>query len=289
MSDEYKRIPEYDLGRLRARRRKLLDHTLDLVGLPIEGDVLAQLVRRTKQLLRIKEEIIIRETLLPFMEQDFAMLVRDKLILTLAGGYTTLKSGEPIRPFCGLPRPEWAPVEIDEVRFGRVSKGRTFAEMTALVMAGSAVGQSLKKQLPMKFVTTGLARRLAWPLRDPRPVHSELTGMTFMAQLFQDDRQRLDIKEFVCVPHQVRHNKDLRKRRQEPCVRHYRQRCHTCPIGHTSCYRGTHRTTWIFKPCKSCKREQAPFDPWKPQAAVCIACSTKMARAHWSRERRAMA
>jgi hypothetical protein len=289
MSDEYRRIPEYDLGRLRARRRKFLDNTLDFVGLTLEGVVFDALVRKTKRLFQIKDERVIRETLLPYVGQDFATLTRDQLALTVVGGYATMRSGEPIRPFYGLAEPEWAPVEIDEVCYGHVHKGRTFANMTVLVMAGTAVGQMLRKQLPMRFVTTGLARRLAWPLRDPRPVHNELVGMSFMAQLVQDDRQRLDIKEFICVPHQVKYNRKIRQRRQEPCVRHYRQRCHTCPVGHTSCCRGTHRHTWVFKPCKVCKREKAPFDPWKSRATVCISCSTKTARAHWSRERKGMA
>lgn len=289
---ERKKIVTYSRGRIMQYRRKIRYELLDGHSLYVtldEGNF-NTLVKGAMKLLKIplKHEMALRETLLEFVGQEVNDRVGDRIALKLAGGLSLIKKGKPIRKFHGVTQPMWAPVEISEVRFGRIDrrKGTLFAKMLATVMAGPAVGTEITKLLPMKFIVSVLARELAWTFKDPRPAHNELVRMWFNAELAQHERYGLDIANFKCAPHHVRFNKKLKTERRDPCLRHYKLQCHKCPLGYVDCMRGTHRYTWLFKSCPECGREKAPYDPEQPSVRGCLSCQSKKTRAFWALARR---
>lgn len=287
------RIVDNDLGRIQKRRRavryKLLDGQSMYVTLDDGNfDLLVEGAMKTLKIPK-KSELAVRESLIEFAGQSVNERIGDRIALKLAGGFAMLKKGEPVRKFHGLAKPIWAPVEISELRFGRYDRRRhrLYADLLATVTAGPAVGVEIKKRLPMKFVVSVLSRKLCWSLRDPRPAHNELVRMWFNAELIQDPRYGLDIDNFECLPQHKRHNRQLRADRREPCIRRYSFQCHKCPIGYADCQRGTHRYTWLLRSCPECGAEKAPYDPERPDAKVCLSCSSKKARAFWALARRA--
>jgi len=291
MSSEMPRIPDFALSRIDIRRRKIQNDVLiarHFYNRILDDEAFTELVALCRKELKLKKihELVLRETLLPFANQEVTERVAEVIALKLAGGYYALREGRPITPYSGVVGPTWMPVEISSVRYGRISARGThlLADVTTLVMAGAAVGQTIKQEMPMRFVTTLFASQLGWPRFDRRPNHAELTKMWFMA-LVISDRQDDELVQYECVSHQLKYNKALRRRRMEPCVRGYRVRCHLCPVGYTMCPRGTHRCSWITKPCFGCKQD-ALFDPEEPSKRLCLSCRTKKARHHWARERK---
>jgi len=287
------RVSTNDLGRILKRRRAIRYELLDgqSMYVTLDNGNFDLLVEGAMKVLKIskKHELAVRESLIEFVGQGIDDRIGDRIALKLAGGYSMIRKGEPVRKFHGLQQPMWAPVEISELRFGRIDyrKHRLFADMLATVTAGPAVGVEVRKSLPMKFIVSVLSKKLCWSLRDPRPAHSELVRMWFNAELNQDPRYGLDIANFECLPQHMRHNKKLRAERREPCLRGYTFQCHSCPIGYVECPRGTHRYTWLLRSCPECHSEKAPFDPERPDAKVCLSCRSKKARSFWTLARRA--
>jgi hypothetical protein len=287
-----KRIIDNDLGRIQKRRVKIINDVFWEHGYYdqiLTQDTFTQLVKDIVRITKLPHgaEEALATTLLEFSDRELTQRLGDLIALKVSGGFHTLKSFKPIAPFSGLADKQWAPVEIAELRYGFVKRNKTYARMRAIVMAGSAVGYELRKVLSMKFVTTIMARELAWGRRDPRPAHSELVQMWFLAELTPTDKGT-DIGDFKCAPQHKKHNKGLRRIRSNPCIRHLNHKCHACPLGYHDCWRGTHRYTWIFRTCKRCKKEKAAFDPERPNADVCLACQSQSTRAFWARERRGM-
>jgi len=284
-------IPDFDLLRIDARRRKVYDalRAHSMYYQILDQVTYAHLIVVVRRALRLKviHDPILRESLMEFAGLELTERVGDMLALKLAGAFNQLKKGKPIKPFAGLKEGEWAPVEIAEMRFGRVHNNKLFIDMTTLVMAGTAVGQELCQRLPGKFMATVLAQELGWPKYRIHPTHSELVQLWFTGLLALGDKGQLQIFEFKCMPHQQRYNKSLRAGRNTPCIRDYRQQCRTCPIGYAECHRGTHRYTWIRKDCKRCKTFTI-FDPSEPGETVCLLCRAKTARTVWAQERRSL-
>ena len=286
------RIPDFDLLRIDARRRKVYDalRSHSMYYQMLDQDTYAHLIVVVRRALRLKviHDSVLRESLMEFAGLELTERVGDMLSVKLAGAFNQVKKGKPIKPFAGIVEGgEWAPVEIAEMRFGRVRNDKLSIDMTALVVAGTAVGQELRQRLPGRFAATVLARELGWPKYRAYPTHSELVRTWFTGLLVLDDKQQLQIAEFKCMPHQQRYNKALRTSRNEPCIRDYRQQCKTCPLGYAECHRGTHRYTWVRKDCKRCKTF-AIFDPSEPGETVCLLCRAKSARKFWAQERRSI-
>ena len=124
--------------------------------------------------------------------------------------------------------------------------------------------------------------------RFSRPRHNLLVHAWFLGLLTWHERRGLQVAEFKCMPHQQKYNRQLRDRREEPCLLGYRQQCATCPIGYVRCARATHRYTWTVKECPLCHNRQALFDPEDVSAKHCIACKVKKARQLWFRERQSL-
>ena len=279
-----KRIPAHDLGRInqwrnklymRFMERKFLERVLD----PPDFDELVALVT---QVLKIPDEFAVRQTLMEFAGQEFVGRTCELICLKLAGGLKLLREGTPVAG--RISGPTWLPVEITDLRYGAVRRGKTYVRMTATVMAGEAAGMEIRKEFSYKMAVWTLANALAWNKRDHRPVHNEMVRMWFMGLIVPSD-DGFDIQEFECVPHHRKWNKKLRAARATPCVRKLRQKCHTCPVGYLDCKRGTHRYTLSIKRCKRCNQEHAAFDPEQSHIGLCVACQTKDARANWARER----
>lgn len=286
MSEDEK-IPSYPLGRINQWRLKLFTRLwkCGLLFETLEDGIFDRVVDITMKLMKIEDEYIVRQTLMAFAGHELTARSVDLIGLKFAGNLSDLRDGKQVSGQIG--KPTWLPLEISELRYGRVKRHKTYVSMTATVMAGAIAGEEIRKDFSYKLAVWPLANALAWTLRDSRPVHNELVRMWFMG-LLEPEGNKINIEQFKCLPHQRKWNRELRSDRAKPCVRHYNQRCHTCPIGYNECYRGTHRYTLTLKACKSCKRESAAFDPERPGVSVCISCQTKDARAHWARERMSM-
>lgn len=283
MSEEEK-MPSFPLGRINQWREKLMLklYQRGLLSETLEDAVFTRVVNLVMQLMKIEDDFTVRQTLLPFVGQELTARVVDLIGLKLAGNLSELREGKAIS--AQIDGPTWLPFEISEMRYGRVRRDKTYVNMTAVVMAGELAGEEIHKEFSYKLAVWPLANALAWTLRDSRPVHSEMVRMWFIGLLVPEG-MRLNIDQFKCLPHQRKWNRGLRADRAKECVRHYNQRCHTCPLGYNDCARATHRYTLVIKTCKVCKRENATFDPERPGVDVCISCRTKEARAHWARER----
>lgn len=282
------RVPAFDLGRVRQWRKKIALRLTSYYGTIIDEDQLDELVALFMRMLKLDDEdddheLALRQSLLEFIGQELTGRVGDQIATKLAGGLSLLRDGKPITGTLG--EPGWYPVTITDMRFGRVINNRTRINMTVMISAGAMSGRELLKSVSYKLVMWMLANELAWNMNDMRPLHSELVGMWFLAYIVQKDDGTLDIDEMHCLDQHKRYNKRLRKARAGPCVRHYNQRCHTCPVGYSECMLGTHRYTWIIKRCDLCNRDHAAFDPERKNAKACISCQTKDVRAHWARER----
>lgn len=267
------------------RRAKIYDALMSngMYGQQLLPDEFTGLVKAMRTATRFSSELL-RGTLMEFAGAELNSYIADRIAVKLSGAYDDLKKGRVVGTFKGLPAPEWVPVEIAELRYGQIKKQRLFYNMKLLVLAGTAVGVEIRQSFPSKFIVPVLSRSLGWTFNDMRPTHSELVGMWFNAHLLVEKTQ-LQIDEFKCSSTQQKHNKKLRKQRESPCVRQYRQQCKSCPIGYAECDRGTHRYTWIRKACSRCHREDATFDPGEPGETICLACRTKRARAYAIRER----
>ena len=291
MPSEVPRIPDFALTRIANRRRKVSQDILIARGFSnrtLDGDMFTELVTVCRRELKLKKscELALRETLMPFAGRELTEQVSETIALKLAGGYHLLRERRAVLPYKGVPEPTWAPVEITSVRFGRVSRRGThlLADVAVTIMAGAGVGHLLKQEMPMRFVTTLFASWLGWPKFDRRPNHAELVKMWFMALLAPGKKGDV-LKQTECVPHQLKYNKTLRLARAKPCLRGLRMNCHLCPVGYVLCERGTHRCSWITKPCPRCK-QSALFDPEEANQRVCLTCRTTKARQHWARERK---
>lgn len=285
---EAARIPAFDLGRIRQWRKKITVGLTSFYNTILANGQFDALLDALYSALKLDDgradqKFALRQSMLEFHGHELTGRLGDQLSTKLAGGLSLLKKGKPITGTLG--KPGWYPVVITDMRFGRVVHNKTRVNMTTMITAGSMSGREILKSVTYKMVIWMLANELAWSMTDMRPLHTELVGMWFMAYVVQKDNGSLDIDEVKCLAQHKRYNKKLRKQRAKPCVRHYNQRCHTCPVGYSECMLGTHRYTWILKPCKACKREYAAFDPEQKNAKACISCQTKNVRAHWARER----
>jgi hypothetical protein len=275
----------YAYSTIMKRRGKIYDALMrnGLYGQQLLPDEFTHLVRAMRGATRFNLELL-RGTLMEFAGVELNAQTADRIAIKLSGAYDDLKKGKVVGAFKGIGDPEWAPVEIAELRYGQIKKHRLFYAMRLLVLAGTAVGVEIRQSFPSKFVVPVLSRSLGWSMQDLRPTHSEMVRMWFNARLLQKDG-KLQIDEFKCSSTQQKHNKKLREERASPCIRQYRQQCKSCPIGYAECPRGTHRYTWLRKECKRCHNEAAIFDPGEPGETICLICRTKRARSYALRER----
>jgi len=287
MDDEEDKLPSFPLARMNQWRDKLmlLLYDRNLLFAKLEAEMFDRLVSLLMILFKIENEFVIRQSLISFVGQELTARVVDLIGIKLAGNLKQLREGITIEG--QINKPTWLPVEVSELRYGRVRRDRTYVTMTATVMAGELAGLEIHKEFSYKMAVWPLANALAWTIKDARPLHNELVRMWFIGLLIPSTK-KIEIDQFKCSANQRKWNRTLKATRAKSCIRHYNQRCHTCPLGYLdNCYRATHRYTLIIKPCKVCKRENATFDPECSGVTVCISCQTKEARAHWARERRA--
>ena len=285
------RVPAYALSRIALRRRKI-NHALwnikPFVGTVLDASSFTLMITAIRHALNLKRahDAALRETLIEFADTEITARVLDMIALRIAGGFTQLRAGKPLQQFAGLTDDgEWAPVEIAEMRLGSVRRNKLYLDMTCLVMAGAAVGQEIKQQIPGKFAVAVLSRELGWPQFKARPTHSELVRAWFFGWLVPTKYKTIQIADFKCLPHQQKYNKELRNDRNSPCLRDYRHQCRSCPVGYVECERGTHRYTWIFKDCPHCNKRSI-YDPSDPGAKVCLICKGQRSKQFWAEERR---
>lgn len=292
MSKMPERIPDYDLSRIESRRRKINDALWngDLYYNVLDVGTFTTMVVAIRRALNLKvaHDVVLRETLIEFADTELTARVADMVALRVAGGFHLIRVGTPIQQFNGLPdEGEWAPVEVEELRLGPIRHNKLYLDMTCLVMAGTAVGQEVKQQVPGKFAVAVLSRELGWPQYKARPTHSELVRTWFFGWLVPGKFQPIQIADFKCMPHQKKYNKQLRDARNSPCIRDYRHQCRSCPIGYSECERGTHRYTWVFKDCPKCHKRSI-YDPSDPGAKLCLKCRAQSSKLFWAEERRSL-
>ena len=192
---EIERMPSYSLGRINRWRNKLYLRLLaaDFTSVVIDEKRFDLLVKLVMKLMKIEHEFAVRQTLMEFVGQEVTPKVGNQIGLRLAGALSLLRSGK--AAIGQIAEPTWLPVEIAELRYGRVKRSRTYVNMTATIMAGAMAGHELRKEVSYKMAVWALANELAWTMRDPRPVHNEMTKMWFMGLLVPDGG-KIDIEQF---------------------------------------------------------------------------------------------
>ena len=279
------------ISRLQIRRRQILTALIAnrMMGETLDDEMFNRFVGVVRSAARLPMQATdaLRATLIRFNSAELTHSTADMTAMLVAGSHAQLKRGEPLLVNAGLP-PEgvWAPLEIKEMRFDAVRKGRLFCRMTALVMTGPLVGQEVKQSLPARYLQA-ISREFGFK-RFTRPVHTEFVGMWFCGHLAYDKRGSVVFDEFEVLPHQKTFNKKLTARRDEPCARNSQRQCKTCPIGYSDCSRATHRYTWVKRKCSKCKSDKALFDPSEADEQVCLSCRARGARTHWAAERRSL-
>ena len=288
------KIPSFNYKRLRDRTARIYTACISnpyLAGHVLEPQTFSTLVTVLRRALKLKVacEGALRESMLEFAGQELTDDVYDSIAVKLAGGYDDIRQGKPVTAVTGVPKQGlWAPTKIVEMRFDAVRNNRPYLKMTAMVVVGPLAGRSFNQQMPAKSVVTGFAIHLGWKKWGGRPAHSELVQLVFTGKIVNDKRKGLQIDEFKCTAQQLKVNKEIRDLRDEPCVNNHRYQCKTCPIGYSSCPRGTHRYTWVPRHCPRCRDDRAIFDPAQPNVKVCLVCRSKQARTLWTQERRNM-
>jgi len=286
------KTPAFNYKRWNDRRSRIYNACIThayLLGQVLDVDVFSDLIVLLRRALKLKtvHEQALRNSLLEFAETEFTEEVGDRIAVRLAGGYDEIKVGRPVVSSNTVPaKGAWMPIEVAEMRFDTVKFNKARVKMTALVLIGGLSGKMFTQQMPAKATSIFFANTLGWAKFGGRPAHSELVQMKFTGLVVRDKKKDFQIDEYKCTAGQLRLNKELREARQEPCLRGHRYQCRTCPIGYSTCPRGTHRYTWVQRLCPKCKDERAIFDPAEPNTRVCLLCRSRSARSSWARERR---
>jgi len=286
------KTPAFNYKRWNDRRTRIYTACIThayLLGQVLDNDVFSDLVVLLRRALKLKveHEQALRNSLLEFADTELTEEVGDRIAVRLAGGYDEIKAGRAVISSNTLaPEGTWMPIEVAEMRFDAVKFNKARVKMTALALIGGLSGKLFTQQMPAKATSIFFANTLGWGKYDARPAHSELVQMRFTGRVVKDKRNGFQIDEYKCTAGQLKLNKELRESRHEPCIRGHRYQCRTCPIGYSTCPRGTHRYTWVPKLCPSCKDERAIFDPAEPNMRICLLCRSRSARSSWARERR---
>jgi len=275
-----------------ARRDRVYSaciNNADLPGHILDPDTFTLLVVLLRKALKlhVAHERVIRDSLLEFAGLELTEEIGDRIAVKMAGGYETIKSGKPILSSNTVAASgEWMAIEVAEMRFDSVRNAKAQLRMTAMVLNGQLAGRMFGQRMPAKATSIFFANTLGWGKYDARPAHSELVRMKFTGLVVPDRRDGFQIDEYKCTAGQLKLNKALREARSEPCLLEHRYQCRTCPIGYSTCVRGTHRYTWVPRPCQSCENERAIFDPAEPNMQVCLMCRSRSVRSAWAQERR---
>lgn len=286
------KTPSFNYKRWSDRRTRIYTACIThayLLGQVLDPDVFSELVVLLRRALKLKvvHEQVLRNSLLEFAGTELTEEVGDRIAVKIAGGYDDIKASKPVVSSNTVPAAgAWMPVEVAEMRFDSVRRGKALIKMTVLVLTGGMSGKLFTQQMPAKATSIFFANSLGWAKYGPRPAHSELVQMKFTGLVVPDKRNRFQIDEYKCTAGQLQLNKELRESRHEPCLRGHCFQCRTCPVGYSTCPRGTHRYTWVPRFCTSCKDERAIFDPAEPNTRICLLCRSKSARSAWARQRR---
>jgi len=286
------KTPSFNYKQLQDRRTRIYTACISnayLLGQVLDPDAFSELVIILRRTLKLKQahESTLRDTLLEYGGVELTEEVSDRIAVRIAGGYDEIKAGKPIISTTSVPKKgAWMPIEVSEMRFDSVRNHKAYVKMTAMVLTGALAGRMLTQEMPAKATTIYFANTLGWAKFGPRPVHSELVQLKFTGLIVDDRRRGLQVDQYKCTAGQLKLNKELREARAEPCLLGHRYQCKTCPIGYSTCVRGTHRYTWVPRLCQQCKDERAIFDPAEPNMKVCLSCRAKRVRSVWSQERR---
>lgn len=287
------KTPAFNYARWNERRERIYTACIShahLMGQILDPDVFSELSVLLRCTLRLTKdhEVALRNSLLEFAGMELTEEAADRIAVKLAGGFDIIKkTGKPIISSTAIAeKGEWMAIEVAEMRFDSIRGNKARVRLTALVLTGQLSGRTFTQVMPARATTYFFANSLGWGKYEARPTHSELVQMKFTGLVVSDRRDGFQIDEYKCTPGQLKLNKALRARRDEPCLRNHRYQCKICPIGYSKCPRGTHRYTWVTRLCTSCKDERAIFDPAEPNVKVCLLCRSRSVRSAWAQERR---
>lgn len=187
------------------------------------------------------------------------------------------------------PFPEWCPVQIVGARPQRNPKSLGF-EFQLRFVAGLPCPKVVRKYWSNAYVHM-LAPEFGFVSGRAAELGSEAHGL-----VFEDGEQFVGLRFYakvepelsqtepgfkhICFPPGVhrwnveQHKYRLRQGEKYACPHGMPEvlPCHRCPYGFLDCRAATHRATYQTKPCKCCKKDQAPWDPERPTARVCVNC-----------------
>ena len=229
----------------------------------------------------------IEECLAPFYGQKLTNERLSDIGWRLAAGYSSFAKGKAImNDFLPGFGEHWAPMMIESVRGAMLSKmGKAQLELSFRIFDGPYGGLCFKQRMPYRFVTAIMAKDIGFP-RFTGLHYLEMSGM-WLAGLIMSDRWGLRLNEFAPTAASLDHNRDLRKRRKDPCLRGFDCVCHRCVIGYDGgdpCIRAVHRWTFVERACPVCDKEFAMFD-LASNSLICVECEARKFKAITNKQR----
>lgn len=233
--------------------------------------------------LREGQQILaVRNIMAPYYGYELTQLIRQEILWRLGAGWDRIEAGLPLASsFEQRIETYWAGLIIEDISNGSPTKsGKPCYTLTFRITDGYFAGLSFSDTIPSKWVRFKFAREIGFARFKPLNI-SELVGCCVVGGLDLADplRPRLDdfdAKQYCCISR----NQALRSVRRGPCHVGYECACHDCPVGHTmcqpgqfTCYRATHRASYITKLCPRCNLVQE-YDPLS-SVPVCLLCQLR--------------
>jgi len=171
--------------------------------------------------------------------------------------------------------PEWAPMRVEDVRYGRPTlNGKPTLNIVFRLFGGQFGGLTFEQRFPYRFWMAVVKKDLGFSVY--KRVHKNEFVRVRLAGLLDTCEQQTQITEFYASGGMRDWNRDLRKWREDPCPEGFTWLCHECTMGHfpavkntMSCSRGTHTNTYRRDHCIRCKNDEAWLDG---AARVCVSC-----------------
>lgn len=220
----------------------------------------------------------IRKLLAPYHGYELTQQIRHDLIWKLAGGWSRLEQGLGLssRFESSLVNPHWTGLIIEDVQICPWPPKLARYTLYFRIVDGPYSGLTFCDTLSSKWVRYKLAREIGFARY--RPMHiQELVGCCLLAAIDLSDPLRPVLEEFDTGCAVISRNQTLRRKRLDSCPAGYEHSCHDCHVGHTmcgpgqfTCWRGTHRATYVTRLCPRCKLVQE-YDPLS-NFSVCLVC-----------------
>ena len=237
------------------------------------------------------------DSLSPLAGELMTEAVADTVAWRLAGNLKQLTLGLPVVPWRINNTPEWVPVQIVRAVRAKGPKDKPGYVLSFKALAGRPVSLVITKFWSNKFCRY-VASTLGFNTRPPPetsrrlPVYLyrtpiELVTMRLEVLIAADFCRNGEpgFDKVACRGTLLDWNRNQMRLRDRimpgyACPKGFKNvvLCYRCPVGYVECPAGTHRQTYVFKPCSRCKEDQAAFDP-EMKSEVCLRCTEAAALA----------